>query len=142
MGLFKLKLNDTRPILDVVLHDPAPAGSPVGTLGPVHDLTGSIGWNLLLWMSDDTKLIRPMIIQGDPTLGTLRYTWVAGDWAPGSGGPPFTAGGLFASHSLPLAPEQLEHRMEFEVIGPGAERLTFPNAGYDTLIITTDIGQG
>ena len=146
MGVFNLKYRDTRPILEVVLHDPAPAGSAPGTLGPVHDLTGSTSWKLLIWLSNGSRLIRDMVIYGIPTNGTLRYTWVAADWGDGSGGTgeeddPYTDGGLVAGPSLPLSPGQFEHRMEYEVIS-GTGRMTFPNTEYDTLRIVSDIGQG
>lgn len=138
MGIFKLKYRDTQFDLNVIVHDPAPPGSAPGTLGPVHDLTGSTTHSLHLWMSDGTKLIRTLTVQGSPTLGALRYVWVVGDWGVGAGGPPFTTGGLIVSPTLPLLPGQVEHRMEYEIVG-GNSRLTFPNNGYDILRITEDI---
>jgi hypothetical protein len=137
MGIFNLKYRDTRPILEVVLKEPDP-GNP-GQLR-VHDLTGSTGRKLHIWLSDGSKLIRDMAVEGLETAGTLRYVWIATDWDPVSGGG--TIGGLVAGPTIPLTPGQIEHRMEYEVIGPSGARLTFPNDGYDTLRILTDIGQG
>jgi len=155
MDSFYLKYRDTRPILDVELHDPAPAGSAPGTIGPIHDLTGSTEWKLFIWLADGlTKLSRPMTIQGAPTAGLLRYTWIAGDWAapssPDTNGA-FTVGGLVVGPTVPLDPGQVEHRMEYEVVGPAGARMTFPNSdpelgntqrAYDILRIPPDIGQG
>ena len=142
MGVFYLKYLDTRPILEVVLHDPPPIGSPPGTLGPVHDLSGSTAWYLHVWLNDGTKTTRPMVKFGADTDGTLRYAWVAGDWAVGAGGPPFTSGGLIIGPTLPLVPGTIEHRQEYEVVGPTDARLSFPNGGHDTLRVWSDIGQG
>lgn len=145
MGVFTLKYRDTRPILEVELHDPPPLGAAPGTVGPVHNLTGSTGWALFIWLADGTtKLKRTMVPDGNPLLGILRYTWVATDWDAGSvpldGA--FTVGGLVVGPSIPLALGAREHRMECEVVGPSPARLTFPNGGYDSLRIITDIGQG
>jgi hypothetical protein len=138
MGTFHLKYRDTRPILEVVLYNPDDT---------VHDLTGSTSWKLHIDISlgtsyDPIELTRDMVIFGAPTNGTLRYTWVSGDWAAGTPtGGPYTAGGLVVGPSIPLGPRNIEHRMEFEVID-GTSRLTFPNSAYDTLQIISDIGQG
>ena len=134
MAVQTLKFRDTRPILEVVLRDPPPVGSAPGTLGPVHDLTGSTAWYLHVWLSDGTKLAaRTMVKFGADVNGTLRYTWVTTDW---------DAGNLVVGPSLPLKPGTREHRIEYEVIGPSPARLTFPNGGYDTLRILPDIGEG
>ena len=83
------------------------------------------------------------IVTPNPDL--VRYTWIATDWDPVSGGG--AVGGLVVGPTLPLAPGVREHLMEYEVIG-GTSRLTFPNGGtslgeaYDTLRIWADIGQG
>lgn len=147
MGVFVLKYRDTRPTLEVELHDPPPLGSPPGTVGPVHDLTGSTGWKLFIWLADGTtKLSRVMVPDANPLLGILRYTWIATDWAiPATLPDPegaFTVGGLVVGPSLPIGVGLREHRMEYEVVGPASARLTFPNGSYDTLRIITDIGQG
>jgi hypothetical protein len=138
MAIFHLKRGDTLPILEVVLKNPD---------GSVHDLTGSSSWKLHIRLSDGTELVRDMTKQGLDTAGTLRYTWVATDWdAPV--GAPATVGGLVAGPPLPLARGVVEHRMEYEVLGPSGGRLTFPNGGdmasqaYDTLRIWDDIGNG
>lgn len=130
-NVFFLKYRDTRPILEVALKNP--------DLTP-HDLTGSTGWKLHIWLSDGTKLIRDMAKFGADVNGVLRYSWVATDWDAVSGGG--TVGGLVVGSKVPLLPGKVEHRMEYEVIGPAGERLTFPNDGYDTLRVITDIGQG
>lgn len=136
MGTFYLKLRDTRPILEVALLNPD---------GTAYDLTGATGWKLHIRLSDGTRLSRNMIVQGAATLGVLRYTWITTDWnaasTPDSDGA-FTVGGLVASPSLPLAVGSVDHRMEYEIIGPSTQRLTFPSDGYDVLRITSDIGQG
>jgi hypothetical protein len=123
MAVFHLKYRDTRPILDVVLKNPD---------GSIYNLAGSTAWKLHIRLSDGTVVTRDMVKVGADADGHLQYTWVAADW---------NAGGLVASPSLPLTPGQVEHRMEYEVVG-GTSRLTFPNDGYDILRILDDIGQG
>jgi hypothetical protein len=144
-NIFPLKYRDTRPIFEVELHDPAPLGSAPGTVGPVHNLTGSTGWKLYIWLADGTtKLSRVMVPDANLLLGILRYTWIATDWGAASspdGNGAFTVGGLVVGPALPLALGTREHRMEYEVVASTA-RLTFPNGGYDSLRIITDIGQG
>jgi len=137
MAVFCLKYRDTLPILEVVLKNPD---------GTAHDLTGSTAWRLHILLSDGSKLMRDMVKQAPDASGTLRYTWVAGDWDPVSGGG--VAGGLVVGPTIPLAPGVHEHRMEYEVLGAGGARLTFPNGGtsageaYDVLRVWQDIGQG
>lgn len=123
MGVFNLKYRDTRPPLEVALKNPD--GSP-------FDLTGSTQWKLHIWLADGTKLVRDMTKGAPDAAGVLRYTWLSTDWDPG---------GLVAV-PLPLAPGQIEHRMEYEVVGPGTARSSFPNDGYDVLRVRPDIGQG
>ena len=128
MGVFYLKLNDTLPLLEVALTDPD---------GGAHDLDSET-IKLRIWNTDGTKLVRDMVIEGAAALGVVRYQWVAADWAAGSGGPPFTAGGLIVGPALPVKPSTREARMEYEVTS-GSDVLTFPNADYDTLRIWQDI---
>lgn len=128
---FSLKRYDTRPVFEVVLHDPPPVGSQDGTVGPVHDLTGASAQKLHIKLADGTVLTRNMVIEGLPTAGTLRYTWIATDWdAVSAGG---TVGGLVVG----------DHEMEYEVIS-GTSRMTFPNRREDNhkLHITLDIANG
>jgi len=129
-----LKYRDTKPVLVVVLHDPAPEGSLPGTLGPVHDLTGSTSWKLHVKRPDGVVVTRTMAKVGPDTDGTLSYTWLSTDWDD--------ATGLIMGPSLPLKPSDIEARMEYEVLGPGNARMTFPNDSYDILRILPDIGQG
>ena len=141
MGVFNLKLGDLRPVLDVTLHDPAPAGSPPGTLGEVHDLTGSTSWKLNIYLSDGTVLQRTMLNQGS---GVLRYIWVASDWDAASSGSgtrtdPYLVGGLVAGPELPLGKNEREHTMEYEVEDASGAPLTFPNGSEDILRIRVDI---
>lgn len=114
MSTFYLKGRDTRPTMEVHLLDPD--GSP-------HDLTGSTAWKLHVKVGG-ASLTRDMTPDVDLTLGVLRYTWLASDWTTGT---PVLAPGVY--------------RMEYEVTGPGAARLTWPNDGYDQLHVTADIGQ-
>lgn len=134
MGVFFLKYRDTLPVLEVVLKNPDDT---------VFNLTGTTSWKLHVWLSTDvtkaTPLIRDMTKFGADANGTLRYQWVAADWgAYASAG---AVGGLVVGPTLPLIPGQVEHRMEYEVLA-ATVRITFPNGGYDTLRILTDIGQG
>jgi hypothetical protein len=144
MGVFSLKLNDTLPVLEVAL---------LGPDGAAHDLTGSSGWKLHILLSSGEYLTRDMTLEGNEADGVLRYAWVPSDWDAGSGGAgtyddPYTVGGLIAGPPLPLAQGAREHRMEYEVLGAGGARLTFPNSGtndasrYDRLRICADLGQG
>lgn len=123
MARFYLKHRDTRPVLAPVLHDPD---------GSIHDLTGAAKIYLHIKLESGTKLTaREMTPPGDLKTGQPTYTWLAADW---------TTGKLVAGN----------HQMEYEVLGPGVARLTFPNAptdnvpkaAYDDLIIAEDIGQG
>jgi len=134
MNVFYLKYRDTMPILEVVLHDPAPIGSPVGTLGPVHDLTGSTAWKLHIRRPDGVIITRSMTKVGLDAAGTLSYAWLSTDWD--------AVTGLVCGPAIPLAPSAVEHTMEYEVLGPATARLTFPNGGWDVLRIISDIGQG
>ena len=119
MGTAYLKYRDTRPVLEVTLLDPDDSA---------HDLAGATSVTLHIRLKSGTVLSKAMVIDSDPTTGIVRYTWLAADW---------DVGGLVAGI----------HRMEYEVLGPDDERLTFPNAATltsastDRLLITTDIGQ-
>jgi len=142
-SIFYLKRNDTLPILRVPLLDPD---------GSAHDLTGSTGWELRIYQSDGTYLVRTMIVEdAAPLLGVVTYQWLTTDWAAGSTGAgtkadPFAVGGLIVGPSLPLARTAREHRMEVEVTGSGGARLTFPNGGvnagesYIVLRVWDDLG--
>ena len=70
--IFDLTFGDELPILEVQLLNPD---------GSVHDLTGSTAWQLRIKVgATPTPLVtRDMFIQGDPTLGTLRYQWQVAD---------------------------------------------------------------
>ncbi len=130
MGIAFLKYRDTLPILEVVLKNPD---------GSVFNLTGSTDWKLHIWLNDGTgttKLIRTMTKFGADAGGTLRYQWITTDWDV------YASAGAVGGLSLTGAWDVEEHRMEYEVIGAGGARLTFPNGGHDTLRITRDIGQG
>ena len=113
MATFNLKRRDTRPILRVQLLNPS---------GSVYDLTGSTSWKLQIRLADAALMSRDMVVFGDATDGTLQYEWQASDW-----------------DAIPQ--RTALHRMEYEVVGPGSLRLTFPNDGYDTLWVTEDFGQ-
>jgi hypothetical protein len=125
--IFYLKRGDTRPILEVVLRDP-PTGSQ--SVGDPHDLSGADSVSLHIQLTDGTELTRTMTIT-DAVNGVVQYAWLATDWDTGN---------LVVGPSLPLSPGTEEHRMEYEVKGPGAARLTFPNGGYHTLRVYDDFG--
>lgn len=117
--VFKLKYRDTRPGLEVILKRKTSTDEEVP-----YDLTGASSVKLHISLADGlSTLTRTMTVDADPTTGIVRYPWVAGDWNEGS----LVAG---------------EHEMEYEVIGPSPVRITFPNAGHDTLRVTQDLGQG
>jgi len=139
-NVWLLKYRDTRPVLRVVLHDPAPAGSHPSALGPVHNLTGSTSWHLHIKLANGTRLTRPMSKVGADVDGTLEYVPLPTDWDvpsnPDADGA-FQVGGFAKG----------EHDMEYEVIGPANARLTFPNGDEkkpvnDKMVTWTDIGQG
>ena len=122
MAMFYLKRGDTLPVLAPVLRNPD---------GSVHDLTGATKAFLHIWLESGTKLAeRVMALPVDPLTGQPTYSWQESDW----------------TDYLVVG----RHRMEYEVLGPGDARLTFPNAAeegvpnaaYDKLIIAEDIGQG
>lgn len=122
-GVFYLKYRDTLPILEVALKNPDLTA---------YNLTGSTAWKLHIKLNTGTILSRSMTIFGAATNGTLRYSWVSTDWDPAN---------LILGPTPPLKPSQSEHRMEYEVLASGGLRVTFPNDGYDTLRIISDIGQ-
>jgi hypothetical protein len=126
MQVFHLKHRDTLPILDVYLKKPDQTA---------FDLTGSTAWKLHIQLSNGTKLTRTMSKVGTDADGHVRYAWIATEWDAGStpdSEGAYTVGGLDVG----------QHKMEYEVIGPGGARLTFPNNGYDRLSIVADVGQG
>ena len=122
-GVFYLKFRDTLPVFEVALKNP--------DLTP-YNLTGSTAWKLHIKLNTGTVLSRTMAIFGVATNGILRYSWVSTDWDTGN---------LILGPTPPLKPSQSEHRMEYEVLAAGGLRVTFPNDGYDTLRIISDIGQ-
>ena len=127
---FYLKYRDTLPILDVVLYPP---GQEVG--GTPQDLTGTTGWKLHITCPDGKKLIRSMTKVGPDIDGKLRYAWLATDWDAASaadGAGQYTVGGLVVGNLS----------MEYEVLGAGSARLTFPNDSEHRLSIRQDLGQG
>ncbi len=111
--VFHLKRRDTRPVIEVELLDPD---------GAAHDLTGADSATLHAQLPGGV-VSREMTIDANPALGIVRYTWLAEDW---TGTPPLVTG---------------RWNMEYEVVGPGAARLTWPNTGYDELRIHDDLGQ-
>jgi hypothetical protein len=125
MSIHYLKFEDTRPILRVSLKNPD---------GTAYDLTGATTWKLHVLLNDGTVVSRNMVVEGATTLGVVTYTWLAADWDTAN-----VNGFLIAGPSLPLAPGESEHKMEYEIVGPGTVRLTFPNDGYDILRITPDV---
>jgi len=121
MGIFYMKYRDVLPVLEVTLLKPDDT---------VYDLTGAVSVTMHIRLTDGaTTVTRAMVIYNRPG-GVVRYSWTAADWTEITVGP-----------TIPLTPGVVEHRMEFEVLGPGAARLTFPNSGYDTLRVLTDFAQ-
>ena len=116
MSTFVLKKRDTLPILEVVLLDDK--DDPTS----VHDLTGATA-SLHVRLPDGSVFTRTMGVDGVPTTGIVRYTFLATDW---TGGAPVLTSGM--------------HPMEVEVL-VGAGRQSFPSDGDDRLIIPSDIGQ-
>lgn len=115
MNVFYLKYRDTLPVLVVTLRNPD---------GTVHNLTGATEAKLNILLSNGRLVTRDMAIDPVPTTGIVRYQWVAAD--------DWVAGGLVPG----------EHLMEYEVLGVGDARLTFPNGAHHRLVVTRDIGQG
>ncbi len=119
MAIFYLKENDTRPTLQVTLTNPD---------GTAYDLTNVVTVYLNITLSDGTDIQKTMTVDAVPTTGIVTYIWLAADWG---------------SSGLAVGPSpQSVHTMEYEVVGPGTIRLTFPNDGYDTLSIVAELGQG
>ena len=113
MATFFLKYRDTRPILEVTLLDPDETA---------HDLTGVTGVKLHIKREDGTVITKDMVVDGTPSTGIVRYTWLAADW----------------TSDLVVG----THQMEYEVLGPSTGRLSFPNWRDDVLVISDDLGQG
>ena len=112
---FHLKDKDTLPGLRVRLKNPD--STP-------HDLTGATSVTLHVRIKATGEIFsRPMTIE-DVTGGIVIYAWQAEDWT-----------------DTTTALEVGLHQMEYEVLGPGAARLTFPNAGHDELSVIDDLGQ-
>lgn len=111
---FYLKNRDTRPIFQVtLLNDDETA----------HNLTGATGAKLHIKLQDGSAVLtRDLVIDSTPTTGIVRYTWQTADWTDA------------------LVPGL--HRMEYEVLGPGSARLSFPNSEDDSLLVLADLGQG
>ena len=117
MGVYYLKENDTGTVMQVALKNPDDT---------VHVLTGK-SVDLNIWLSDGTKLTPKVMTVSDAANGIVQYAWVAGDWG---------AAGLVKGPSLPLAPGEREHRMEYQATTTATGvKITFPNDGYDTLRI-------
>lgn len=114
MSTFYLKYRDVLPILEATLLKPD---------NTVYDLTGAVSCTLHIRLSNGTTASKTMTIY-NIVGGVVRYSWLAADWTHPT--TPLIVG---------------THRMEFEVLGPGGARLTFPNDRYDQLQIVSDVGQ-
>jgi len=115
MGKFYLKAGDTGTALQMTLKNPD---------GSVHDLTGEAAYLHISLNDEVTKLTRNMTIV-DAANGVVQYPWVAGDWGTGADKIPRAKG---------------IHLMEVEALG--AKRTTFPNKGFDSLVVEADIADG
>jgi len=128
MSIFYLKQNDTRPVLEAALAnaDDTP-----------YDLTGCT-IELIVGLNDGSVFSRAMTIYGLATGGVVRYQWTTADWDDTN-----TAGFLILGSALgvsELNSKRHAHRMEYEVTTSDSKVVTFPNDGYDTLIITEELG--
>lgn len=132
MSIFYLKQNDTRPILEVTLTNPD---------GTAFDLTGTgVVVTLIVELNDGSVFSRAMTVYGTPTTGVVRYQWEATDWDTGN-----TAGYLVLGTAMgdsEVNSRRYKHQMEYEVQTNDGYVETFPNDGYDTLIITEELGSG
>jgi len=113
-----LKYRDTRPVLTMTLYDAD---------GEVYDLTGADAVWLHVRLEDGGVFSRQMTSPLDDT-GVCSYTWLSTDWTSDPALYPGT------------------HRVEVEVLGPGAVRASFPNRDDSAevrnyLVIGGDAGQ-
>lgn len=132
--VFKIKRGDTLPILEVQLfHD-----------GEAFDATGGTGY-LRIRQTNGMHLRRTMVPEILAS-GVFRYTIVAADWGAGGDGSgtfadPYGSGGMIVS---PYGVEERgpQHTMEYEVIGPNPQRVTFPedDADNDIFHVSSDLG--
>lgn len=114
MGTLYLKENDTEPDSVIVLKDPDDS---------VHVLDGTETCTLHVELDDQarTKLQFALTIS-NAAGGQVTWEKTAADWGTGK-----------------LVPGL--HKLEVEVVTVGgADRLTFPNDGYDELDITPHLG--
>jgi hypothetical protein len=116
-----LKRGDTLRALFVSLLNPD---------GSAADLTAAVEvWMHIALENRATRVSRQLAIEGDPTLGVVKYQWQATDWTDE---PALIVG---------------THRVEYEVVGGFGERETYPNGAeagdepYDLLVISQDLGQ-
>lgn len=113
MGTFYLKENDLSPAFTATLKDPD---------GTAHDLTGQTA-KLHITLEGGTVLSKALTVTS-ATAGTVQYQWLAADWG---------SSGLVTGN----------HRIECEAFDSGgANRITFPNDGYDHLQILADFADG
>ena len=112
MAKFFLKRGDTEPVFETALKLPG---------GTFHNPTGRAVWLHILLDDETTELMRSMTIFDGPN-GVVRYAWIPTDWDSGK----LVVG---------------SHVVEVESV-LGNSRLTFPNDGTDSLIITGDIADG
>jgi len=112
-----LKFRDTRPGIVATLYDAD---------GSVYNLTGVD----VVWLHVHIQgqiFTRQMTVDASPTTGRVTYLWQASDW---TSNPALMVG---------------VHRIEYEVLGPGVVRATFPNrnqVGYQHVLeVGADIGQ-
>lgn len=126
--VFYLKFRDTLPILEVTCRDKDGNG---------YDLTGKTLY-LNVTLNDGSTFQRVMTNDPDQTTnpGKATYAWTALDWDTNE------SDFLIAGPELPLSPDESEHEMEYEAVGAGGDRQTFPNWGHDILRISPDLGQG
>ncbi len=115
MGTLYLKQNDTEPDHVMVLKDPG---------GAVHVLNGDETVKLLVTLRGTSTSLAFALQISNAAAGEVKWVKTSAIWAPGM-----------------LVPGV--HKVEVEVVTVGgADRLTFPNRGYDTLAIDPDLADG
>lgn len=109
MATYSITQGDLLPILSPV---PLTVTDPItGVVGPI-DLTTAVSITFIMKPTSGSTIGGACAIVGSPTLGIVSYTWAAGDTD------------ITGTYSV-----------SFKVIWPASKPQTFPNVGYDTIVI-------